>query len=276
MPESREIDTEVGSLHVDEFGNRAGPAVMLWPSLYCTGAVWSAQIAVLAPHHHVLVVDPPGHGRSGVPPHRFTLEATASATLTVLDSFAINDVALVGGAWGGMVGVQLATMTPDRVRALVLINTPLDRWRGRQRVEITVLAALLRVGGARLVATLLINNMLADRVRRDDPQRIRGFRAELRALDRRGLHRSARSAMLDRPSLLPLLPHLTVPVLVVAGSEDPLWPVAKARAEAEMIPGARFEVVPGTAHLSAFEAPQLVNHLLIEFLKTVTDGQPSS
>jgi 3-oxoadipate enol-lactonase len=276
MPRSQEIDTEVGSLHVDEFGNRALPAVMLWPSLYCTGGVWSDQIAVLAPHHRVLVVDPPGHGRSGVPPRRFTLEATARATLTVLDAFSINDVTIVGGAWGGMVGVVLAALSPDRVRGLVLINSPLDRWRGRQRVEITLLAALLRVGGARLVASLLTNNMLSDRVRRDDPQRVRGFSAELRALDRRGLHRSARSAMLDRPSLLPLLPRLKVPVLVIAGSEDSLWPVAKARAEVAMIPGARFEVVPGTAHLSAFEAPQLVNHLLIEFLKTVTDGQLSS
>ncbi len=76
--------------------------------------------------------------------------------------------------------------------------------------------------------------------------------------------------MLDRPSLLPLLPHLEVPVLVIAGSDDALWPLAKTRAETATIPRARFEVAPGTAHLSAFEAPQLVNQLLIEFLRTVT------
>lgn len=270
MAESRQVDTEVGSLHVEAFGNHAGPGVLLWPSLYCTGAVWSDQIAALAPHHHVLVVDPPGHGRSGTPPRRFTLAATARATLTVLDALAINDVAIVGGAWGGMVGVELATRTPDRVRGLVLINSPLDRWRGRQRAQMVLLTTLLGVGGPRLVASLLTNHMLSDAVRRDHPERVRGFGAELRALDRRGLHRSARAAMLDRPSLLPLLPHLEVPVLVIAGSDDGLWPLAKARAEAATIPRLRFEVAPGTAHLSAFEAPRLVNQLLIEFLKTAT------
>ena len=187
----------------------------------------------------------------------------------VLEAFAIEEVAIVGGAWGGVVGVQLATLAPRRVSGLVLINSPLDRWRGRQRAEVTILSALLKVGGARLVTPLLIKNMLSAVVRRDKPELVRRFEAELRALDRRGLYRSARSAMLNRPSLLPLLPHLGVPVLAIAGSDDRLWPVARAQAEVATIPGARFEVASETAHLSAFEAPELVNRLLFEFLQTI-------
>ena len=89
----------------------------------------------------------------------------------------------------------------------------------------------------------------------------------VKALDRVSLHRSARSAMLERPSLLAELSRLEVPVLAIAGGDDRLWPPARARAEVATIPEARFEVIPGTAHLSAFEAPELVNPILIDFLE---------
>jgi 3-oxoadipate enol-lactonase len=267
----RPIETEVGVLHVEEYGDRAKASVLLWPSLYCVGSIWRDQIEALAPRHHLLVLDPPGHGRSGVPPRRFTLAATARATRTVVDAFAVDEVVIIGGAWGGMVGVELAASCPELVRGLVLINSPLDRWHGRQRVEVSLLTALLALGGPKAAASLLSRSMLSARTRRELRDRVVAFTAAVRALDRRSLHRSARSAMLDRPSLLPLLPGLDLPVLAIAGADDSLWPAARAMAEVGAISGARFEVVGDTAHLTAFETPDRVNAMLIEFLDAALD-----
>ena len=260
------IETEVGALHVEECGDQANPSVLLWPSLWCSGEVWREQIDVLAPDHHVVVLDPPGHGRSGVPPRHFTLAATARATRTVIDDLGVDRLTLIGGAWGGMVGIELATMCPGRLRGLVLINSPLDHWRGRQRIEVTLLGVLVGLAGPRGVASLITRNMLSARTRREQPDRVRAFTTGLRRLDRRSLHRSARSAMLNRPSLLPLLTDLELPVLAIAGADDTLWPVARARSEVARLRNAQFEVIDGTAHLSAFEAPDQVNTLLTTFL----------
>jgi pimeloyl-ACP methyl ester carboxylesterase len=265
----RQITTEVGTLHVEERGDPERPTVLLWPSLYCTGSIWEPQIDALLPQYHLLILDPPGHGRSSVPPRRFSLEATARATLAVLDAFAVKDVVLVGGAWGGMVGVQLAATKPGLLRGLVLINSPLDRWRGRQRVAIVALAVGLALGGPRLAKPFLTRGIFSARTRRDAPELPAAFAAQLRSLDRRGLFRAARAAMLDRPSLLPLLPGLDLPVLAIAGADDTMWPATKARAEVGAIAGSRFVAVAGTAHLSAFEAPDVVNKLVVDFLDEV-------
>lgn len=260
------VKTRVGELFVAESGNPEGPPVLLWPSLYCTGAVFAEQQRFLAPAHRVLTLDPPGHGRSGPVPPRFSLEDTAEATCAVLDAFGIEEVAIVGGAWGGMVGVQLAATAPGRVSKVVLINSPMDRWRGRQRAEMVALAALLKVGGPKAAAVVLVPNMVSKATRVRNPTLVEELREMFRSLDRTNLFRAARSAMLDRPSLLPLLGDLEVPVLVIVGSADALVPVERARAEAMKIPDSRFEVVAETAHLSAYEAPAAVNELLAAFL----------
>lgn len=260
------VKTNIGSLFVTESGDTNGPPVLLWPSLYCTGAVFADQAASLSATHRVLTLDPPGHGRSGPVPKRFSMEETAVATFAVLDAVGVPEVAVVGGAWGGMVGVQMAAMAPTRLSSLVLINSPLDAWKGIQRIEMALLTALVKIGGPKAATPLLIPNMLSKTTRASSPERVAAIREMFRSLDRTNLGRAARAAMLDRPSLLPVLPTLELPVLVVVGSDDGLVPLGRARAEANLIPGSRFEVVDGTAHLSAYEAPTAVNDLVLSFL----------
>ena len=264
---SMNVKTKIGDLFVGESGNPDGPPVLLWPSLYCTGEVFADQAAALSTTHRVLTLDPPGHGRSGPVPQRFSLEETAAATFAVLDALGVTDVAVVGGAWGGMVGVQMAALAPNRVVSLVLINSPLDSWRGMQRIEMAALTALLKIFGPKGATPLLVPNMLSKTTRKARPERAGAIREMFRSLDRTNICRAARSAMLDRPSLLPILPSLALPVLVIVGSDDGLVPLERARAEAGQIPDSRFEVVNGTAHLSAYEAPDTVNDLVRPFLE---------
>jgi pimeloyl-ACP methyl ester carboxylesterase len=57
---------------------------------------------------------------------------------------------------------------------------------------------------------------------------------------------------------------ITVPVRVVQGEADTLVPQAHARHTAEIIPGARLEMLPGHGHLSVFtEFPRLVSELAV-------------
>lgn len=259
------ISTDVGELAVEETGNPSGPPVLLWPSLWSTRRVFDAQVAALADTYRLVVLDPPGHGESGRPPERFSLPALADATLTVLDGLGIDRSAIVGGAWGGMVGVQMATMEPARLSCLVTINSPLDAWKGFQRLQMWSLLPLIKLGGPRAAAPFLVGGMLSKTTRRTRPDLVGPMRADIVACDRINLLRAARAAMIDRPSLLPALPSLDLPVLVITGTKD-FVPVARARAEASLIRGSQFAVIDDVAHLSAYEAPERVNALLLPFL----------
>jgi pimeloyl-ACP methyl ester carboxylesterase len=53
-----------------------------------------------------------------------------------------------------------------------------------------------------------------------------------------------------------LLPSLDVPTLIVHGDEDEMLDVANALHLAELIPGARLEVLPGGGHMFWWEQPE--------------------
>jgi pimeloyl-ACP methyl ester carboxylesterase len=72
-------------------------------------------------------------------------------------------------------------------------------------------------------------------------------------------------AMRDRPDSTSFLPQLGVPTLVIAGEQDTISPVAEGQAMATAIPGARFVVIPGAAHLTPMENPGAVAEALGAF-----------
>ncbi len=56
------------------------------------------------------------------------------------------------------------------------------------------------------------------------------------------------------------------PVLFVAGEHDRVAGEADCRAIADAIPGAEFHIIPGAGHVPHFEAPDVLNGHLNEFL----------
>jgi pimeloyl-ACP methyl ester carboxylesterase len=262
------VRTGVGELYVEKAGS--GPAVLCWPSLFCDGRTLSALANELALDHCVLVVDGPGHGRSGSPAARFTFEESAAAAISVLDAAGLPRAAIVGSAWGGHVGVQVALSFADRLSGLVVMNAPLEAWAGLQRLKMWASYQAFRLLGARdFLVDAVAAAMLSEEFRARDPQRAGLIVDCLKSSPQDGLALAMRCAMLDRPSLVGRLPEIRVPALFIAGDRDPLFPVEMARRQALAVPGARFEVVEGTAHLSAMEDPERVSALVRSFLESL-------
>ena len=262
------VDTLVGKLYVEERGT--GPVLLCWPSLFCDSRTLQPIIDEFARDHRVIVIDGPGHGKSGSSGRRFSLADCADAAVRVLDTMNVERATWIGAAWGGQVGVFAAVRHRDRVRGLIVMNAPMAEWSGRRRALFWTTYLLLRWLGPRLFVPRAISEaQIAPSVRLAHPDRVEVIMDCIRASDRRGLVLAVRSAMLDRPSLLPQLPHVLVPTLFVTGAEDDLFPVDVARQQAGLIPDARFVVAEGTAHQSVWEAPDRVLPLLREFIDRV-------
>jgi len=80
----------------------------------------------------------------------------------------------------------------------------------------------------------------------------------------------ALEAMMLRPDSTATLSGIDVPVLIIGGDEDVPTPPKEARAMHERIPGSHLEIVPHAGHLTNLERPAAFNHLLTEFLATLT------
>jgi pimeloyl-ACP methyl ester carboxylesterase len=247
MQEHR-IETLLGTLAAYELGDVGNPAVVLWPSLYCDHRSWLPIAQQLAKIRRCILLDGPGHGRSPTPARRYTLADCARATEQVLDALGVGTVDWLGNAWGGHVGVLAAVGAPSRVRALTAIGAPMQALEPAMRRKSLAGLALLRVGARGLVGNLVAKAMVSS-----SPSARDYIRECIRSAPKGGIELAVRSVSLDRPDLRPQLPAITVPTLFIAGGDDAMWPPAMARAQAQLTPGARVEVIPGAAHLAPLE-----------------------
>ncbi len=240
---------------------------MFWPSLLMTGDMWRAQGEYFADRCHVILVDPPGHGRSQKLTAQFTFDECARCVADILDAFGIERTHFVGNSWGGMIGGTFAATHPDRIGSAVLMNCTATTAGLRQRIEFGL---LLRVAGlmGRIrppVTRSVLKAFLGPTTFSTRPDVVAYVRETVEALDVKSAGWAVKS-IVDRPDQRSLFANISTPVLVVGGAEDATFSLPETLAMAEARPGAAVAVLEGVAHLAALENPPLVNKLIEGFV----------
>src|SRR6202023_2089461 len=117
------IDRDGVNIHYEVHGS--GPALLLTHGYSSTSAMWQGQIEALSKNHKLVLWDMRGHGQSDYPDD----PAAYSEALTVGDMAALLDQvgatsAIVGGlSLGGYMSLAFYRAHPERVRALLIIDT---------------------------------------------------------------------------------------------------------------------------------------------------------
>jgi pimeloyl-ACP methyl ester carboxylesterase len=116
------------SLWYAQWGEDSGgvPVVLLHGGL-ANSAYFGAVAATLVQHgHRVLAMDSRGHGRSGRGPQPYGYDLMASDVLGLLDHLGMAKVDLVGWSDGGIIGLRLALLHPERLRRLYAFGANVD------------------------------------------------------------------------------------------------------------------------------------------------------
>jgi pimeloyl-ACP methyl ester carboxylesterase len=263
-----DLSKDLGPLHVERHGTR-GPTLLCWPSLFCDVRTLRPLVDAFGRDHQLLLIDGPGHGRSSGPTRPFPMEACADAAIRALDAAGVERATWIGVAWGGHVGTVAALRHPRRLRALVTMNAPMGARTGLTRLFFQLTWWLLRLRRSRALARKIATTQIAPARLAQRPDLVEPIIECILQSARRPFLAAVRSAMVDRPSLIPRLGDLRLPTLFISGSEDGLLPLATAQEQAAAIPNARFEVVTGTAHQSLLEDPPQVLLKLQAFLQEV-------
>ncbi|MBC7489039.1 MAG: alpha/beta fold hydrolase [Glaciimonas sp.] len=123
------------------------PVVMLH-SYLANAFMWTPQIVQFSKKYRIVVPDLWGHGLSGsLPAGSSDLSMLAVQTLALLDILDIKEYILIGLSIGGMLAGEIALMTPDRVKGLVIMNTYLGpEPSGPQAHYLAILEAVNELG----------------------------------------------------------------------------------------------------------------------------------
>ena len=245
-----------------------GPAILLIHGYPLDHTIWKPQLDALGGWRRI-APDLRGMGGSDVPDSGYSMAAYARDLLALLDSLRIDRVVLCAHSMGGYVGFELMRRALDRVRGVVLVATraEADTPEGRRARDAAARSA--RERGAEAIADAMLPNMLGPTALQDNPALVAAVRRVMARTPVAGLV-GALEAMRDRPDSTPFLASLQhVPTLVLAGAEDRIIPVERARAMTERIPGAKLKVIPAAGHLPSLEAPETTTAAIQAFLASL-------
>jgi pimeloyl-ACP methyl ester carboxylesterase len=258
------------------------PAAVLMDGIGCAGYVWRPLQVELARERRVLHPAYRGHGRSGAPPdpERMTVDDVVADLFRVLDAARERKAVLVGHSMGVQIALEAFRRRPERVAALVLLfGAPgrlLDTFHGTDAVRrlfpwardaVLRWPELARRFFQAVVPTeLSLQYALRFEVdaARVDPGDMVRYLDDLSRVDPTLFVRLLDSAANHDASAV--LPHVSVPTLVVAGERDTFTPLGLSVDMARSIPGAELLVVPGATHVGPLERSDLVNARVRDFL----------
>jgi poly(3-hydroxyalkanoate) depolymerase len=250
------------SLRVATVGN--GPPLLLVMGIGGNLDMWR-PLARQLPGRRLIAFDAPGTGRSSIGRLR-RMPGLADLTAHLLDELGYETVDALGYSFGGALAQELAHRHPQRVARLILGAT------------------MCGVGGIPGRPDVLFH--LAHPMRYHSQRYLRwvspsiyGGRARVQGADAASEHMSARLG--NPPSVpgylsqlyaiswwtsLPWLHRLSMPVLILAGDDDPIIPLVNARILAARIPRGELHVVRGGGHLFLLDQSEDVTPVIEAFL----------
>jgi pimeloyl-ACP methyl ester carboxylesterase len=200
-------------------------------------------------------VDLPGHPRGVAVPDAGEL---AGALAGALDQSERPGV-LVGHSLGGALALQVARMRPELVDGVVIISSgarlPVPGWV-MESLRADFDAECRRLLEGFFSAPALVEAPVAEALAECGPETLEADYLACRSVDLRGE-----------------LDDLAAPVLVIAGSDDPLTPPFLAEELARELPMAQMVMIEGVRHMPMVEAPATVNLLIGAFLARAELGR---
>jgi len=242
-----------------------GPAVVLSHGYLMDSSMFDPQVAALAPEYRVITWDERGFGGTTAT-GPFSYWDSASDVIGLLDHLGIEQAVLGGMSQGGFLSLRAALKAPDRVRALILIDSQagLESPEAAPAYEQMEQAWMEHGPGPvqDIVAAIILGPP-------DGPVDYQPWFAKWAAADRDEL-RLAFRCLMDRDDVTGRLGEISCPVLILHGTADAAIPMERAEVVRDGLAGpVTLVAIEGGSHAANLSHPDQANAAMLEFLRSL-------
>jgi 3-oxoadipate enol-lactonase len=190
-----------------------------------------------------------------------TMAQLAQDMLELLDYLSIDQAVFVGCSIGGYVLLELWRRDPSRMRGLAFIcsKPQPDTEAGVQKRVANIHQA--RTGNVSSMFDGMAQTLIGETARSKRPAIVSELRSRM-TLTKDALV-AVQAGLAARPDSLPTVATINVPVLAIAGGEDPAVSPVEMDAFQAAPGGCSYHVLPNAGHFSAYEQPEKVAEILV-------------
>ncbi len=246
------------------------PALVFIHGIGGSSRVWPEQVKFFEDRYTVLCWNIPGYGGRRLP-EEFSFVSIAATLADDLDAFGIEQCAVVGHSFGGMIAQQMVRDHPHRLTHLVLSGT--SPAFGRPDGDFQKQFVAERLGPLDAGRTMtdmapgIVKSLVAPGA---DAQGMRVAEESMAAVTSETYRASMK--LLVTFDLRADLGTIDVPTLVLAAEHDASAPAPMMKRMAERIPAAVYAEIADAGHLANLERPTNFNQTLDNFLEGRLNG----
>lgn len=234
--------------------------------LFMDHSMFDHQVAALRDRWRCIAWDERGHGQTETTSDAFTYWDSGKDLLGLLDHLGVDKAVFAGMSQGGYLSLRAALTAPERVRALVLIDTQagvedpaklpgydqlLDAWTAPDGPPQEVLD---------IVAGIILGQSYEGTA---------DWQERWRAMPKERVRQVYETLRTREDDVMARLGELTMPAIVIHGEHDAAIELDVARKLAEDLPDGEFVAVDGAGHAANLTHPEPVNEALERFLARV-------
>jgi pimeloyl-ACP methyl ester carboxylesterase len=285
MPKEKVVEVLGQHIHYHEAGE--GKNIILLHGLGASADIWAANIPALSPHYHVVIPDQLGFGNSDKPPIEYKIQTWVEFLDLFMQALNIPKATVVGNSLGGWIAVDFARQHPEKVERLVLADAA--GWRpinmppplvgslndasiaGIRQVLETMLferrAIPVNLNPGSLQDTRkMLEFIVSDKQLITDQMVEQEFQRHLKIGDGYTVERFLAGSLAEDQFENEKIGNLTIPTMIVWGSDDRLFSLDEARAYYKAIHASKLVIIDHCGHVPQLEQSAAFNKALVDFL----------
>src|SRR5438067_879221 len=242
------------------------PVVLLHP-FPATREFWLPLVPILSSRYRLVLPDLRAHGRSGIGEGSATMAKHAEDLAELLKAESIGLAAFVGVSIAGYILFEFWRRHRDQVAALVLANTRATADTHEARTRRLKSIEEVRQHGPASFLDAQVQNLLGETTRRNRPDIVSRARALMNSMRLENIA-AVQRGMAERPDSVPTLQTITVPTLIIGGSQDTVTPLSDAELMHSHIRDSQMEIIDRAGHYSVLEYPEIAGRIIRRFLES--------
>ena len=255
------IATASGVIGVEERGGGDSLPIFFLHGVGSDKSVWRPQLDHFGRSRRAIALDYPGYGESA-----FRADATrddfARSALSAMDALGVRQAHICGLSLGGVIAIAMHALARECCASLVLADSFAVHPEGDAIYRRSVDAS--RAIGMRALAEGRVDALLGEAatpaLRAEVTETMAGIEPNAYRIGAAAVWLADQSERAQA---------IGVPTLVLCGDEDRITPPVLSRELADLVPGARLEMIEGAGHLANAEQPARFNAAIDRFLAEV-------
>jgi len=256
-----------------------GPPLVLMHGMFVSSEIHYSigTVEALRECYRLIMIDARGHGKSDKPhePEAYHMDLCVGDVTAVLDELGTRKAHYFGYSMGGRTGFGMAKYAPERLTSLIIGGSSAKDPDPAHPTEYNErMMQLLRMGREAWVSGVRAT-VQAEMQTAQKPSSVEAFAPIILQSEFDPQAFIAQRTLMQKESLriADVLPHLTVPCLLLVGKADGSFEGAKEASR--LIPNAQFVSFPGRGHIETMMRLDLFLPPILAFLSEV-DGHPKA